>query len=88
MKKFEDDLIDERNQKIELAKNNETLRMIIKEKDLAIEKSLNNTQDQDGKFTVLKSQFEDKNLMIEGMIVKMDLMKKALDDVNYKYLEA
>ena len=29
--------------------------MIIKEKELAIEKSLNNTQDQDGKFTVLKS---------------------------------
>ena len=88
MKRFEDEIIDERNQKIELAKNNETLRMIIKEKDFAIEKSLNNNQDQDGRFTVLKSQFEDKNLMIEGMIVKMDLMKKALDEVNYKYLEA
>ena len=62
--------------------------MIIKEKELVIEKGFNNTQDQDGKFTVLKAQFEDKNLQIEGMIVKMDLMKKALDEVNYKYLEA
>ena len=36
--------------------------MIIKEKEQVIEKYLNNTQDQDGKFTVLRSQFEDKNL--------------------------
>jgi len=50
LKKVEDDLIDERNQKIELAKNNETLRMIVKEKELALEQSLNATQDQGGKF--------------------------------------
>jgi hypothetical protein len=62
LKKLEDDLIDERNQKIELAKNNETLRMIIKEKELALEKSLGNTLENDGKYNVLSSQFEDKNL--------------------------
>jgi len=62
LKKLEDDLIDERNQKIEISKNNETLRAIVKEKEILIEKYLNNTQDQDGKFQVLKAQFEDKNL--------------------------
>lgn len=62
--------------------------MIIKEKELALEKSLGNTIENDGKYNVLKSQFEDKNLQIESMIVKMDLMKKALDEVNWKYLEA
>jgi|TARA_B110000285_G_C15111129_1_gene611183 hypothetical protein len=36
--------------------------MIIKEKELALEKSLGNTIENDGKYNVLKSQFEDKNL--------------------------
>ncbi len=62
--------------------------MIIKEKELALEKSLGNTLENDGKYNVLSSQFEDKNLQIESMIVKMDLMKKALDEVNYKYMNA
>lgn len=62
--------------------------MVVKEKEIALEKSLGATQDQGGKYEILKAQFEDKNLQIESMIVKMDLMKKALDEVNYKHLEA
>ncbi len=48
--------------KVEISKANETLKMIIKEKEIAIEKSLFNTTSTDEKFLALKSQFEDKNL--------------------------
>lgn len=30
---------------------------------------------------------KEKNLQIEAMITKMDLMKKSLDDISIKYLD-
>lgn len=30
----------------------------------------------------------EKNLHIEAMLTKMDLMKKSLDEVNLKYMDA
>lgn len=49
---------------------------------------MNSATSQDGIVTALKNQLTDKNLQIEAMYVKMDLLKKGLDDLNIKYLDS
>ena len=49
---------------------------------------MNSANSQDGVVTALKNQLNDKNLQIEAMYVKMDLLKKGLDDLNIKYLDS
>ena len=35
----------------------------------------------------LREILKDKNLQIEAMMTKMDLMKQSLDDISIKYLD-
>ena len=88
LKKLEDQVIDHQNQKIELKKQNENLQLVIKEKDIHLGTVMNSATSQDGAVTALKNQVNEKNLQIEAMYVKMDLLKKGLDDLNIKYLDS
>jgi len=36
----------------------------------------------------LKDQIKTRDLQIEAMFAKMDLMKKNIDDLNFKYMES
>jgi hypothetical protein len=49
---------------------------------------MNGAQNQDGFNSVLKDQIKARDLQIEAMFSKMDLMKKNIDDLNFKYIEA
>ena len=84
----EDEILDWQNQKIKSDKQNEVLRNIIKEKDIALDKLLGGAQNQEGQNNVLKDIIKQKDLQIEAMLHKMDLMKSSLDDVSLKYLDA
>ena len=44
-------------------------------------------QNQEGHNNVLKDIINQKDLQIEAMLHKMDLMKQSLDDVSLKYLD-
>ena len=88
MKKYEDENIEQRNQNIELKSVNENLRLIIKEKEIQIDKMMNGTQDKEGQLEVFKDQIKEKDLVIEAMLTKMDLFKKNIDELNFKYLDS
>ena len=45
-------------------------------------------QTQAGSNNVKDDIIREKNLHIEAMLTKMDLMKKSLDEVNWKYMDA
>ena len=88
IKKLEDDCMEQRNENVELKGTVDTLKMVVKEKEIQIDKLMNNTQNRDGQLDKLKDQIKEKDLHIESMLVKMDLFKKNIDDLNFKYLEA
>lgn len=71
-----------------MKKQNENLQLVIKERDIHLGTVMNSANSQDGVVTALKNQLNDKNLQIEAMYVKMDLLKKGLDDLNIKYLDS
>lgn len=66
----------------------ETLRAVIKEKDGQIEELLNGANGRDGVNVALKEQVQERDLQIEAMLAKMDLMKKQNDELNFKFLDA
>ena len=45
-------------------------------------------QDKSGQNNVKDDIIREKNLHIEAMLTKMDLMKKSLDEANLKYMDA
>lgn len=48
---------------------------------------LNGNQNQEGHNLTLREIVKEKNLQIEAMMTKMDLMKQSLDDISIKYLD-
>jgi hypothetical protein len=88
IKKLEDEVLDQRNQKAQVEKQGTVLRNIIKEKDAALDKLLGGAQNQEGQNGVLRELLKEKDLQIEAMLHKMDLMKQSLDDISLKYLDA
>jgi len=52
-----------------------------------MDKLLGGAQNQEGHNNVLKDIINQKDLQIEAMLHKMDLMKQSLDDVSLKYLD-
>ena len=52
-----------------------------------MDKLLGGAQIQEGHNNVLKDIINQKDLQIEAMLHKMDLMKQSLDDVSLKYLD-
>ena len=45
-------------------------------------------QDKSGQTNAKDDIIREKNLHIEAMLTKMDLMKKSLDEANLKYMDA
>lgn len=37
---------------------------------------------------LLRDQLKEKDLTIEAMLTKMDLFKRSIDELNFKYLES
>ena len=87
IKRCEDESIEFKNQNFELKKNIENLRLIIKEKDIAFEKVNGAVNSKDGSNLQLKEQLKEKDLQIEALIVKMDMFKKNIEEMNFKYSE-
>ena len=88
IKKLEDQHLEDTNEKLMLKKVVEGLQARLKDKDSQIDKVMSTQQNQDGINAVLKDQVRTKELQIEAMFSKMDLMKKNIDELNFKYMEA
>ena len=70
-----------------MLKEVDRLRSVVSEKDVSVDKLLNGNQNQEGHNVTLREILKDKNLQIEAMMTKMDLMKQSLDDISIKYLD-
>jgi hypothetical protein len=53
-----------------------------------MEGAVNGISNRDGQFNSLKDQLNERDLQIEAMLNKMDLMKKTNDELNFKFLDA
>lgn len=49
---------------------------------------LNGASDREGQISSFKDQLRERDLQIEAMLNKMDLMKKTNDELNFKFLDA
>lgn len=87
IKRLEDELLDCKNQKAEANKEIDRLKKLIAQRDASIDGLLNGNQNQEGLSLSLKEVIKEKNLQIEAMMTKMDLMKGSLDDISIKYLD-
>lgn len=88
IKKLEMDLLDSQKEKMELCKYIDSLKLTIKDKQGEIDKVKTEKQDKNSAVETLYETIQEKDLQIEAMLLKMDMFKKNMDEVNFKYLEA
>jgi hypothetical protein len=66
----------------------DTLKLVVKEKDIHIDRVLNSAQNGDGAIETLRETVKEKDLCIEAMCTKMDMFKRNIDDLNFKFLDS
>ena len=77
-----------KNQNFDLKKTIENLRLVIKEKEISFEKINGAVNSKDNSNTTLKEQLKERDLQIEAMMVKLDMFKKNIEEMNFKYSES
>ena len=88
IKQLESQYQDALNQKEDAIKFSNQYKQIIAVKDSEISRLLQAMQDKNGQSGAKDDIIREKNLHIEAMLTKMDLMKKSLDEANLKYMDA
>ena len=88
VKRVEDEMIDLKTQNFDLKKTIENLRLVIKEKEISFEKINGAVNSKDNSNATLKEQLKERDLQIEAMMVKLDMFKKNIEEMNFKYSES
>jgi hypothetical protein len=81
-------MIDLKTQNFDLKKTIENLRLVIKEKEISFEKINGAVNSKDNSNATLKEQLKERDLQIEAMMVKLDMFKKNIEEMNFKYSES